>query len=145
MLFTLIDDRNVARGDLDLRTDGFNTTSSFALEDETTGVSEFGFFTVLVVDASDIVSSIFQSFTDEGASVARGSSARVGCRTSTVLGAILAEERNVHGLVDLDTSNLHNALTGLQAVTLLIPVDQSVVANFLDQCIVLLKWTISSP
>ena len=51
--------------------------------------------------------------------------------------AILAQERNVHGLVDLDTSNLNDALAGLTGGALFIPVDQTIVTDLLDQCIVL--------
>ena len=134
---TLVDGGHVATGDLHLRSDSFHTTSGFTLEDETAGVSEFGFFTVLVVDTGNIVSSIFNVRTRRYRVLPGLVVPGLVAEPVPILGTVLGEERNVHGLVDLDTSDLHNALSALQTSALLVTVDQSVVTDLLDQGIVL--------
>ena len=132
---------------MDLGTDAFDATSTFALEDEAAGVSEVRSLAVLVLDTGNSVSTstrttgIFQTFTNERTSVTRIGHTGVGCRTSTELRTILGEERDVHGLVDTNTCNLHDALTGLQGITLGVAVDKvsarSGATDGLDQLVVL--------
>ena len=102
------------------------------MEDQAAGLSaQFGVAAVVILVTARVC--ILRSRSDEVAGVTR----RSLTGGAAVLDAVLAEERNVLALVDLDTSDLHDAVASLTRRTLSIAIHEAVVTNLLDQRVVL--------
>ena len=117
---TLVDHLGVGTSGLHAGANSLNDTSSVTVEDQTAAVGEVG------ADAISIVLT--------------GHSSSVDLLTSSR--AITLQERNVVGLVDLDTGDLIETFTGLQRTTVVAQIAvEDVGVNLADQSIICLLYT----